>query len=183
MPPLPFPFPLPTDHCRILNNLAFRSGNVESLRPCLCESISDSLSQRIASRPTNTYLDWKLHRYVGSPRLASYRATLLMMNDDKEKQTTVQQAVVRIRSVQSLRRVKRERQRDGSVREVTDEGSVVGSGVGGANAGEGKDVTEYFVVQKMIRKGVEGQWMIWGTTGETTLEKLERDRRRELGLD
>ncbi|KAJ9624041.1 hypothetical protein H2203_005488 [Taxawa tesnikishii (nom. ined.)] len=142
----------------------FAAGNVESLRPCLCESISDSLSQRIASRPTNTYLDWKLHRYVGSPRLASYRATLLMMNDDKEKQTTVQQAVVRIRSVQSLRRVKRERQRDGSVREVTDEGSVVGSGVGGANAGEGKDVTEYFVVQKMIRKGVEGQ-------------------RRELGLD
>jgi len=34
----------------------------------------------------------------------------------------------------------------------------------------------------MIRNGVWGDWMIWGTTQESTVESVERARRRKLGL-
>lgn len=79
--------------------------------------------------------------------------------------TTLQQAVVRIRSVQSLQRIRRVRGKDGKARDVVEEGSI---------GGEGKEVTEYFVVQRMTRRGEVGDWKVWGTTEETTLEKLDK---------
>ncbi|KAK8202051.1 hypothetical protein M8818_005576 [Zalaria obscura] len=156
----------------------FATGNLDPIRPRLCESIEENLTARIANRPKNTHLQWKLHRYIGRPALMSYRAGMMQLNDDNEKQTGITQAVVRIRSEQSLRRVKRVRAADGKVLEVLEEGSVMGANDGS----KGKEVVEYFVIQRMIRNGVWGDWMIWGTTQESTVESVERARRRKLGL-
>ena len=64
----------------------------------------------------------------------------------------MRQAVVRIRSRQSLTRYK--------------DGQVV------AGSGQEKDVQEYVVIQKRLWKGKEEGWLVWGTMEETTMEKL-----------
>lgn len=152
----------------------FAKGTIDNMRPRLGENIYESLKGRIVSRPPNTSLKWTLHRYVGSPRLVSHRYTPLTAGvKDKYKQSTLQQAVVRIESMQSLERVRKVRGRDGKVSAVVEEGS---------SRPEGKEVVEYFVVQRMMRKGKVGQWKIWGTTEEMTLEKLEAEEKNKLGL-
>lgn len=104
-----------------------------------------------------------------SHRLAPLTAGI----SDKTKQTALQQAVVRIRSMQSLQRIKKVKGSDGKVREVVEEGS---------SSKDGKEVVEYFVVQRMMRKGKMGEWKIWGTTEPTTLEKFEAEQKRRAGL-
>lgn len=155
--------------------VAFAKGNVDGLRPKLCENIFETLKGRVAARPANTSVKWTLHSYLGSPKLVSHRYTPLIAGvRDKYKQSTLQQAVVRIRSMQSLQRLKKVRGADGKVREVLEEGS--------STAQEGREVTEYFVIQRMMRKGKPGEWKIWGTTEEMTLEKFEANERKKLGL-
>lgn len=43
--------------------------------------------------------------------------------------------------------------------------------------GEEKDVREYLVLQKRILREQEGEWMVWGTTGETDVEDILEDQR------
>lgn len=64
----------------------------------------------------------------------------------------LRQAVVRIRSRQSLTRFREGRVLEGS--------------------GQERDVMEYVVIQKRMWKGREEGWLVWGTTEETTVEKL-----------
>lgn len=64
----------------------------------------------------------------------------------------IRQAVVRIRSRQSLTRWR--------------EGQVV------PGTGQEKEVKEYVVIQKRLWKGKEEGWLVWGTTEETTMDKL-----------
>jgi len=71
--------------------------------------------------------------------------------------------VVRIKSMQSLQKFDRE-------------GKLVDG------SGEEKEVTEYVVVQKRLSKGVEGEWMIWGTEQETTLEGFEEALNPAMGM-
>ncbi len=73
----------------------------------------------------------------------------------------LRQAVVRIASRQRLTRYKA----DGSV--------VPGSG-------REKDTVEYLVIQKKLEKSVEQDWMVWGTTEETTLEMLEDEEMADM---
>ena len=94
------------------------------------------------------------------------------MDEPKHERTSIQQAVVGIRSMQSLQRVKKIREKGGVIREVVEEGSV------GAAGGEGRDVTEYFVIQRMQRRGKQGDWMIWGTTDAITLEDIQKRSRK-----
>jgi protein MBA1 len=152
---------------------SFARGNIDAMRPRLCENIYESLMGRVAARPTNTSLRWTLHRYVGAPKVVSHKFTPLSAGiKDKYKQSVLQQVVVRIKSVQSLQRLRKVRGRDGKVTEVLEEGSE----------SKGKEVTEFFVIQRMMRKGVMGDWKIWGTTEEMTLEKFEKEERKKLGL-
>lgn len=72
--------------------------------------------------------------------------------------TAVRQAVVRIRSIQSLVR------RNGEARRQK-EGS-----------GEEKQMDEYLVMQRRIYKGVEEPWIIWGTTEESKVEEVLRGK-------
>lgn len=46
-----------------------------------------------------------------------------------------------------------------------------------------KETTEYLVVQRFVRHSRPGEWHIWGTAEETTLDKLkaeEKDEEREM---
>lgn len=49
-------------------------------------------------------------------------------------------------------------------------------------SGEEKEVTEYLVVQKRLWKGVEGEWMIWGTEQETTMKGFEEALNPTIGM-
>ena len=103
----------------------FARGTIDKVRSKLCENIYESLRGRIAVRPANTSLKWTLHRYVGAPRIVSHRFTPLTAGEkDKYKQSVLQQAVVKITSMQSLQRLRKVRGRDGKVQEVLEEGSM-----------------------------------------------------------
>jgi len=86
----------------------------------------------------------------------SNRAASLMVDD-----AGIRQAVVRICSRQRLTRYKA----DGSV--------VKGSG-------EEREVKEYVVIQRKLWKGKEGEWVVWGTTEETTQEMVEEAKKKAL---
>lgn len=86
----------------------------------------------------------------------SNRAATLPFDD-----AGVRQAVVRICSRQRLSRYKAD-------------GSLV------AGTGEERDVMEYVVIQRMLWEGKENDWMVWGTTEETTLEAIEEAKRKAL---
>lgn len=137
------------------------------MAPRLCENIFQSLHGRVMTRAPNSALKWTLQRYLGKPRVVSHRFIPAGLSDDRTKMTTLQQAVVRIRSVQSLQRIRRVKGKDGKARDVIEEGSV---------GAEGKEVTEYFVIQRMTRKGDVGDWKVWGTTEETTLARVNEKR-------
>ena len=74
------------------------------------------------------------------------------------KGNAIRQAVVRIRSRQSLAR-------------LNPNGQVV------KGTGEQKEVSEYVVVQKWMTKEVEQPWMVWGTVEESDWKSAVIDQR------
>lgn len=70
----------------------------------------------------------------------------------------IRQAVVRIRSIQSLKR--------------TVHGSLHHEDSGAKDPGEGKQMDEYLVIQRNIWKGKEQPWMVWGTIQEPDADEL-----------
>lgn len=102
----------------------------------------------MASRRADEQLRWTLHKYGRSPRIVSDRAARLPFEG-----TGIRQAVVRIRSRQSLTKLKN------------------GQAVPGT--GQEKDMLEYVVLQRRFLKGQEDPWLIWGTMEETTMDKVK----------
>jgi mitochondrial protein MBA1 len=47
-------------------------------------------------------------------------------------------------------------------------------------SGKEKDVVEYVVLQRQYEGWREGEWRVWGTTRETTLDDIEEWERRAL---
>ncbi|GAB7345939.1 hypothetical protein MBLNU457_4169t3 [Dothideomycetes sp. NU457] len=150
----------------------FAKGNIDAMRPRLCETIYQTLASRIQTRAPNTRLEWKLHQLVGKPWVCSYRVGILSADPKPSNENNViQQAVVRIKSIQSLKTIKRVRNKQsGTTEEVV-------------TGGEEQLKIEYVVIQKMLRKGKPGPWMVWGTTTETTMEKIEADEKKQLALE
>ncbi|KAI7339142.1 hypothetical protein KC315_g1390 [Hortaea werneckii] len=164
----------------------FAAGNLTPMENQICDGMLGSLRSRIAQRNPNTGLKWTLHKYLSRPKIASYR-TALFPEQKGEKNTErngVIQAVVRIHSLQSLQHIKRMSTRDANQKLVVREVSVDSQGreseplKEGAVPANAKDAVEYVVVQKMIRKGKEGRWMIWGTTEETTMSQIKQDQNK-----
>lgn len=108
---------------------------------------------RIAQRRPGERYEWTLHGYVGRPRVVSHRATTLPIDDVRERKSALRQAVVRIVSRQSLRK-------------------VAGRGEAQGEA-EVKQITEYVVIQRRMWKGTEEPWILWGTVQETALEDFQ----------
>ncbi|KAI9819384.1 MAG: hypothetical protein M1826_001133 [Phylliscum demangeonii] len=168
---------------------AFAAGDLSTLRAICAEGLLASFATRIQSRPANERLTWTLHRYSSFARVVSDRAARLPVGDD----TCQRQAIVRIRSSQSLTRFRKE---PGRLRGGGGAGAGAGAGAGGGGGGGGhadsrylavsgtgaeKELLEYFVIQRRHSGGVEGPWMVWGTTGETTVETLDERERIKRG--
>ncbi|KAK0266680.1 hypothetical protein LTS16_020445 [Friedmanniomyces endolithicus] len=134
----------------------FAEGNLLPIEAKVCEGFLGSLQKRIALRAPNT----------GKGELSTERNGVL-------------QAVVRIRSLQSLQRIRKvsERDEDGRlvVREVVVDAQgneVVGGQEEGAVPKDAKESVEYFVVQRNLRAGKDSPWMAWGTTEETKVAEM-----------
>jgi len=169
----------------------FAEGNLHPVEKDLCAGLLRSLRARLAPRTPGMSMRWTLHRYLARPRLMSYKVVLLPPPAGDQRDTEVHglvQAVVRIHSLQSVRHVKRVRTREEGGRLGTremlvdvhgallpDEEQVADSGVVPKDA---KAAVEYLVIQKSVRKSKEGPWMVWGTTEETSLEKLRADHKK-----
>ena len=168
---------------------AFAAGSLAPVEGQVCAGLLSSLRARIAQRAPNTSIRWTLHRYLSRPKLVSYKAALIpgaSRSRDEGKNGFIQ-AVVRIHSLQSLRHVKRVSVRgaggvlatkevlvDASGRELPAEEQQQQEGVVPADA---KESVEYWVLQKPLRQSKEGEWKIWGTAEEMTLEKLRTERK------
>jgi protein MBA1 len=130
---------------------AFAEGDVRLLDSICCDGLRESFRSRIVSRLRGERWEWELVGYTKRAKVLSHRAASLGIEG-----MGIRQAVVRIASRQRLTRYRA----DGSV--------VPGSG-------KEKETVEYLVIQKKLEKSVEQEWMVWGTTEETTLEMLEEE--------
>jgi protein MBA1 len=102
---------------------------------------------RISQRPTSERLEWTLHKHLGKPRVVSHRAAPL----PEVEGLGIRQAIVRIRSRQSLQR---------SSQKAAGFEPVV------------QDKEEYIVIQKRMFEKMEGPWMVWGTVEESDWRKV-----------
>lgn len=135
---------------------AFADGDVRTLRKICTDGIYESFEARIGARKRGERVEWDLVRYDKSPRIVSNRGVRLPMEG-----AGIRQAVVRICSTQSLTRYR-------------PNGEVI------PGTGKEKKVVEYIVIQKTYWNWKEGDWHIWGTTGETTIKDVEEWKRRKL---
>lgn len=129
---------------------AFASGDVGTLKKVCEEGLLASFRTRINARPSKESLQWTLHKYVSSPRIVSTNVVKLEI-----EKSALCQVVVKIKSVQSLERTPA----DGLASDMTQE----------------KKMVEYVVLQRMMLKGKEGDWKIWGTIEESKVEDVLGD--------
>ncbi len=130
-------------------------GDVRTLRNICAEGILENFRKRIAARGGEKW-DWTLHDYTSTPRVVSNRAAQLPID-----KAGFRQAVVKIESRQSLTRIAKD-----------------GTRVPGT--GNEKVVREYVVIQRQMFEGKEGEWLVWGTTEETTPSKLAAEEQEDL---
>ena len=124
------------------------SGDMVALKSVCHEGLFASFRTRINLHPRQESLQWTLHKYLmGSPRIVSTNIVPLEI-----EKSAVYQVVVKIKSIQSL--------------EKTPANGLAG------DATEKKKMVEYVVLQKMMLKGQEGTWKIWGTIEETKVEDV-----------
>jgi protein MBA1 len=138
----------------------FAEGDIPALRKICTDGLFESFHGRIASRARGEKVKWELVKYNKRTRVVSHRAARMPVDG-----MAVRQAVVRICSKQKLTRWRRGK--DGKMEMV-------------AGSGKEKDVVEYLVVQRMCRDWEEGDWRVWGTTGESTLEDVDMWERKAL---
>jgi protein MBA1 len=136
---------------------AFAEGNAQELKKMCAEGLMANFQARLLARPKGEKWVWEVIKYTKRPRVMSHRGASLGIEG-----VGIRQAVVRISSRQKLTRYKA----DGTMIPTT---------------GKEKDVTEYVVIQRMLKDYVEGDWIAWGTTEETTYEMWEEQLREELG--
>jgi mitochondrial protein MBA1 len=169
-------------------NVQFAKGELAPIESKLCSGLLDSLRSRIAERPQTTYYRWTLYKHIRRPRLMSYKAVVIPgpTGQSKRERNGIVQAVVRVHSLQSLRRgrVKGVRDRrtgkvDQVFVELDDKGKELpeyADTFAIARYGA-KQVVEYIVIQKVMRNSEEGPWKVWGTTTEARLDELK------MGMD
>ncbi len=136
---------------------AFAQKDLATLKHITCGGLYDSFVARITARPKGERWEWEIVDYTKRAKVMSNRAASLMVD-----RAGIRQAVVRICSKQKLTRFKAD-------------GSIV------AGTGQVRDVKEYIVIQRTLWQGVEGPWMVWGTTEETTYERMLQNKQDLLG--
>lgn len=170
----------------------FAIGNLEPLQTSVVPGFLGQLRARIAQRPNRNPLRWKLHEYKTVPRLMSFKVALFPgpSNEKNTERRGLIQAVVRIHSLQSLHHIRRVPVRDGKKGKAPTKDVLIdarGREISESEyeqeaRREAKESVEYVVIQKKILKSKEGPWKIWGTTEETTLEKLDRENAQDSAV-
>lgn len=151
----------------------FGEGTILKAPLPLCEGISSTLKSRVRQREANTWLKWTLHKHLTKPKLVSLKAVAMPgpSTQPKTEATGIVQAVVRIHSRQSLQHMRQATIREGNALRPV---NIPIEGAANMGGEEGREIVEYLVIQKWIRKGQEGVWKIWGTTQETTMQDVNR---------
>jgi protein MBA1 len=134
---------------------AFAEGDLMTLKKICADGLRESLGARISRRGKEKWT-WELIRYTKRAKVMSHKGVSLGRDG-----MAIRQAVVRISSLQRLTRYR------------PDGEAIPGTG-------QEKKVKEYLVIQKRMLGGKEADWHVWGTTEETTFEKLEEQQRAEL---
>ena len=133
------------------------SGDTATLRNVCHDGLLASFRARIKDRPSKESLQWTLHKYIGFSRIVSTNIVSLEIES-----SALYQVVVKIKSLQSLVKVPA----NGSASDTRVE----------------KKVEEYLVLQKMMLRGKEGMWRVWGTIEESKVEDVLGDDARVAGL-
>jgi protein MBA1 len=127
---------------------AFAAGDLSKLRKICADGLYTSFAARIARRERGEKVSWMLVRHIGGPKVVSNMATQLPMEG-----AAIQQAVVKIKSVQKARTMKPGQK---------------------ATADQERETEEYIVVQRKWHKWVATEWEVWGTTEVTPYEVVLR---------
>jgi len=126
---------------------AFAEGDIAVLKKVCNDGILASFRARLAERPSGQRLQWTLHKYTSTPRVVCHRAGMVPGMPG----VGIRQAVVRIKSQQSLTRL--------SQTSTQETQPLV------------EEKTEYVVVQTRMWNGQEEGWMFWGTVEESDWKK------------
>lgn len=122
---------------------AFAEGDLGTLKAICADGLYESFERRLEGRKRGEKLAWELVSYTSPAKVVSNRCGRFPVDG-----MSIRQAVVRIRSQQSLAKV------------------------GGRGTGV-KTFDEYLVIQQMYTKYQPQEWMLWGTVPENTLEDVE----------
>ena len=117
---------------------------MQALTRICCDGLLTTFRRRVAQRSAYNRLKWTLHKYTTTPRVVSHKAALV----PGVKGAGLRQAVVQIRSQQSLQK-------------LTPEGDVM------KGTEKIHEKTEYIVLQKKMWDEKEEPWMVWGTVEES----------------
>jgi protein MBA1 len=149
---------------------AFAGGDLDAVKEKVCTGLFGSLRARVMQRAPNTSLRWAVKKELSAPVLCSFKSAVLPgpKGESSSERNAQIQAVVKLHTLQSLQHVKRVSKREGAQNLIVAKEENVG-------AEEEKESVEYVVVQRTLRKGKLGEWMIWGFTDETTLAMVEKE--------
>lgn len=156
----------------------FASGDLAPIEHRLSPGLAGSLRARISQRAPNTSMLWTLEIYLSQPKLVWFSTSMLDPKRPPEDQIGLLQAVVQIRSRQRLQKVQRKVVgKDRQVREVLVNGEgkeIHEDDMEKERRRSTKDTMEYVVLHRIVKKSRPGPWLIWGTTEETSLAKVQK---------
>lgn len=191
------PVPLHINHTEYSPHTTANSKSTAKLEGIATSGLIKHITKRIESRPPNVDISWHLIRHLSSPRVMANRFTIFPFPgaDDRGAPCAFRQVVVRLKTRQRLTIERSDDTASSSLRlNAAQKGRralawspdgpqlVAEAQQSGAEAEAEavetepieKDVTEYMVLQRIMWKGVEEGWKVWGFVDKTTLESYEK---------
>ena len=126
------------------------------IKEACCEGLVNHLKRHTAVRPLNQKARWEIRSIWPhlATRVVSNRASKFPRED-----SAIRQVVVKIRSKQRIVQTRDSETVDGHSRRDSQWVKVI----------------EYLVIQRRIIDGEEGDWKIWGTTPETSYDRVYKE--------
>jgi protein MBA1 len=171
---------------------AFAAGDLGPVKDKLAPGFYESLINHMREQRRDTVRQWRIERYVREPKVCSYRLAVMPAEGAAAKKSKAEQAanaygmiqaVVRIHTVQSMLTRQKKRVWDEVTRSTKTQLVPLnqrGVEISEAGAEEvrkagAKETVEYFVIQRKFVHSKPQEWQAWGTTVESTPEKLKAD--------
>lgn len=156
------------------------------------------MQERFTSRDPNVKMTWELVKIHSTPRIVSNRMAQPPFPgaDDKEQPTAIRQVVVRLSTRQRLvlTHTEPESQTLNTASGIATERRKLAWSPDGLHSEirqgqkrieddevvdeHERDVVEYMVMQRWMKKGKEEQWKVWGFMDKTTVESIEKDQKK-----